>query len=144
MASYREQRDRFPVLAQTVPGTLHRALPTQAPQQPSSIAYSFHVRYHHLKTFERPRLHVCNPNPNHYRAGGTGRCQLDETKIIPDLVIMISIKADLLSIKSLCAVNVRDGNRYEFQFHLHTGSILKVNVECQCVKAEFFSKLHFS
>ena len=37
MASYREQRDRFPVLAQTVPGTLHRALPTQAPQQPSSM-----------------------------------------------------------------------------------------------------------
>ena len=27
MASYREQRDRFPVLAQTVPGTLHRACP---------------------------------------------------------------------------------------------------------------------
>ena len=43
MASYREQRDRFPVLAQTVPGTLHRALPTQAPQQPSSVAFSFHI-----------------------------------------------------------------------------------------------------
>src|SRR5260370_21158846 len=37
MARYREQKDRFPVLAQTVPGTLHRALPTQPPQEPSSM-----------------------------------------------------------------------------------------------------------
>ncbi len=37
MARYREQKDRFPVLAQTVPGTLRRVLPTQAPRQPDSM-----------------------------------------------------------------------------------------------------------
>ena len=37
MARYREQKDHFPVLAQTVPGTLRRALPAQPPQQPDSM-----------------------------------------------------------------------------------------------------------
>jgi hypothetical protein len=50
---------------------------------------------------------------------------------------MISMKANLLRVKSLCAVNVRDGNRDEFQFHLHTGIIRKVHGECQAVNEQF-------
>ncbi len=40
--------------------------------------------------------------------------QLDETKIIADLLIKIRMKADLLRIKSFCAVNIRNGDRDEF------------------------------
>src|SRR5436309_3791161 len=47
---------------------------------------------------------------------------------------MIRMKANLFSIKSFCAVNVRYGYRYKFQFHLHTENIPEVNVACQRVK----------
>src|SRR6266487_1695575 len=70
------------------------------------LADGFHVRDHHEKPFERSGLHGGDAYPNHYGAGRTGRGQLDKAQILPDLLIMISVKADLLGIKSLCAINV--------------------------------------
>src|SRR6266567_3043403 len=52
-------------------------------------------------------------------AGRTGRGQLDKAQVLPDLLVKISMKADLLRIKSLGAVNVCDRYRNQFEFHLH-------------------------
>src|SRR5579885_2812317 len=74
------------------------------------LADSPDIRDHHLQALLRSRLHVGNANPDGDRAGRTGRGQLHETQTFSNRHIVISVKADLLRIKSLCAVNV--GDRY--------------------------------
>ena len=44
---------------------------------------------------------------------------MDEPKLICNPVIVIDVKADLLGIKSLCAVDIRNRNWNQFQLHLH-------------------------
>src|SRR6266699_3933135 len=83
------------------------------------LAHGFHVRDHHKKPFERSGLHGGDAHPHHDGAGRTGRGQLDKAQVLPDLLVKISVKAHLLRIKSLCAVNVCDRYRNQFEFHLH-------------------------
>src|SRR5258708_18950735 len=83
------------------------------------LAHAFHVRDHHKKPFERSGLHGGDAHPNHDGAGRTGRGQLDKAQVLPDLLVKISVKADLLRIKSLGAVNVCNRYRNQFEFHLH-------------------------
>src|SRR5258706_369798 len=70
------------------------------------LADGFHVRDHHKKPFERSGLHAGDAHPDHDGAGRAGRGQLDKAQVLPDLLVKISVKADLLRIKSLGAVNV--------------------------------------
>src|SRR5207248_8449900 len=83
------------------------------------LADGFHVRNHHKQPLERSGLHGGDAHPNHNRAGRTGRGQLDKAQVLADLLVKISVKADLLRIKSLGAVNVCDRYRNQFEFHLH-------------------------
>src|SRR5713101_3871154 len=82
-------------------------------------ASGFDVRDHHEKPFERSGRHGGDAHPNHDGAGRTGRGQLDKAQVLPHLLVKISVKADLLRIKSLGAVNVCDRDRNQFEFHLH-------------------------
>ncbi len=60
------------------------------------LADGFHVRDHHQKPCERSGLHGGDAHPNHDGAGRTGRGQLDKAQVLPDLLVKISVKADLL------------------------------------------------
>src|SRR5205809_5009923 len=84
------------------------------------LANDFHIGDYQKKPFERPGLHGGDAHPNHDGAGRTGRGQLDKAQVLPDLLVKISVKADLLRIKSLGAVNICDRDRNQFEFHLHS------------------------
>src|SRR5260370_42080200 len=81
------------------------------------LADGFHVPDYHKKPFERSGLHGGDAHPNHDGAGRTGGGQLDKAQVLPHLLVKISVKADLLRIKSLFSVNVCDRDRNQFEFH---------------------------
>src|SRR5215471_352893 len=101
------------------PPVLHIDLTNISASFDQFLANGFHVLNHHEQPFERTGLHGSDTHPKHNGAGRTKRCQLDKAQVLINLLVKVSVKAEFLRIKSLCAVNVCDGYCDKFEFHLH-------------------------
>src|SRR6185312_1625279 len=83
------------------------------------LTYGSYILYDHEQHFERTWLHGDHTRSNDDGTGRAGRSQLDKAHFFRDLLIKVVMKANLLDVKSFRAVNVRDGYRDQFKFHLH-------------------------
>lgn len=81
------------------------------------------VLHDDLHTSLGARQHLSDAGAQHDRAVRAGRRELHETQAIVDLVVMVGMKADLLHIEGLGAVDVGDGHGNELELPVHSVSV---------------------
>src|SRR5207244_8851136 len=77
------------------------------------------VGHDQLEALGGARRRVDESFPQGNRAGRPRRCQLHEPDFIADRLVVVRIEADLLRIEGLGAVDVRNGDGYQFELPVH-------------------------
>jgi SAM-dependent methyltransferase len=75
--------------------------------------------------------HIGDTSSEHHRAGGSGGRELYEAQRIVDLVVVVSVKTNLVDVKGLCPIDVGHGNGHKLKFPVH-GRNLSSEVDLIC------------